>query len=184
MAPAKPPMRILRPFQSSGVLISFRYQPPICEPVLPLGRRVNVIGPIELVHELDAAALVHPGVLHAAVEAKGNAGGEREGRVLAPVIVGGGMSRSRRCRRSPRRPPAGRRRSRPQRKPATGSGRSSLPRQSWRRSRWRRGWCREISGSSTCSRQLIVGMDWMTAGADGSSQAAAAAFRLRPRRRP
>ncbi|CFO10000.1 Uncharacterised protein [Bordetella pertussis] len=31
-------MRIFRPLRSSGDLISLRYQPPICTPVLPIGK--------------------------------------------------------------------------------------------------------------------------------------------------
>src|SRR3954467_8670868 len=37
MAPPIPPMRNLRPLRSATVLISFRYQPPICTPTLPTG---------------------------------------------------------------------------------------------------------------------------------------------------
>ena len=39
-APARPAMRILRPFKSATVLISLRNQPPICTPVLPLGNEM------------------------------------------------------------------------------------------------------------------------------------------------
>ena len=35
--PARPPMRIFRPFMSATEVISFRNQPPICAPVLPAG---------------------------------------------------------------------------------------------------------------------------------------------------
>jgi hypothetical protein len=46
----------------------------------------------ELVHQLHAAAMIHPGVLHAAVEAKRNGGAEREGRILAPIIICRGVA--------------------------------------------------------------------------------------------
>ena len=42
MLPAKPPTRNLRPFKSSIVLISFRNQPPIWAPVLPVGTLVQL----------------------------------------------------------------------------------------------------------------------------------------------
>ena len=35
ISPPMPAMRIFRPLMSSSVLISLRYQPPICTPVLP-----------------------------------------------------------------------------------------------------------------------------------------------------
>src|ERR1700688_3624166 len=37
MVPANPPTRHLRPWRSALDLISFRNQPPICAPVLPVG---------------------------------------------------------------------------------------------------------------------------------------------------
>jgi len=36
--PAKPPMRNFRPLKSAADLISLRYQPAICAPVLPPGK--------------------------------------------------------------------------------------------------------------------------------------------------
>src|SRR5690606_21927803 len=47
---------------------------------------------VELVHQVDAAAMIHPGVLHAAVETEGNSGAESKGWVLAPVVVAAGVA--------------------------------------------------------------------------------------------
>ena len=55
-------MRIFRPFRSATVLISLRNQPPICAPVLPAGEAEDVVLGEELVEQVDAAAMVQPGV--------------------------------------------------------------------------------------------------------------------------
>ena len=90
--PAKPPMRILRPLRSATVLISLRYQPPICAPVLPHRIARDAVALEELVVELLAAAEVPPRVVLALVEAERDRGAERERRVLADVVVRRGVA--------------------------------------------------------------------------------------------
>ena len=51
------------------------------------GKAIDVIALIEGVHQFDAAAFPHPRILHARVEAERYAGGQRERRVLAPVVI-------------------------------------------------------------------------------------------------
>ena len=60
-------------------------------------QRVDVELLVELVHQLDAAAVIHPGVLHAAVEPERHGGAEGESRILAQIIVARGVAPSRRC---------------------------------------------------------------------------------------
>jgi len=47
---------------------------------------------VEVVHQLHAAAEIHPGGLHAAVETERHGGAERESGVLAEIIVGRGVA--------------------------------------------------------------------------------------------
>ena len=106
--PAKPPTRNFRPLRSSTVLISLRNKPPICAPVLPAAK---------------------PMQLNFCVAARSSAAGRRRsaarrsccacsGRTAAPVpnvkaaslptvVVGRRCGPSRRCRSAPRRAPAG-----------------------------------------------------------------------------
>ena len=66
----------------------------LAEPAAHLRARVatgesdEVLRGIELVHQVHAAAIIHPGVLHAAVEAEGNGSCKGVGGILAPVIIG------------------------------------------------------------------------------------------------
>ncbi len=45
------------------------------------------MGGVELIHEVEATAVIHPGVLLAGVETERNRGAEGKSRILAPVIV-------------------------------------------------------------------------------------------------
>src|SRR5262249_11493832 len=47
---------------------------------------------VEVVHQLHAAAMIHPGILHARVEAEWDRGAERKGRILAEIVVGRGVA--------------------------------------------------------------------------------------------
>ena len=91
-SPAKPPMRIFRPLRSSTRVDL------LAEPAAHLGagiaarHAVDALRGVELVQQVDAAAVVQPGVLLARVEAERHRGAEGEGRVLAPVVVGGGVA--------------------------------------------------------------------------------------------
>src|SRR5438477_8961770 len=92
MVPAKPPTRNLRPFKSSLVLISFRNQPPICAPVLPVGiprqlysfrRSLSIsVPPPNRSHEICCRVLRPNGSAVPNV----NAG------VLAPIIIQRGVA--------------------------------------------------------------------------------------------
>src|SRR4029450_11320370 len=55
-------------------------------------KRENVVLLVELVHQVDAAAKIHPCVLHAAVESKRHGATERKGRILADVVVGSSVA--------------------------------------------------------------------------------------------
>ena len=90
--PAKPPMRILRPLRSRRRLDLLAEPAAHLAAGVAAGKRVNVELLVELVHQLHAAALIHPGVLHARVEAERHRGAEREGRILAEVVVGRGVA--------------------------------------------------------------------------------------------
>jgi hypothetical protein len=89
--PPKPPMRNFRPLMSATDLISLRYQPPIWAPVLPPGKLMMLYLAIELAHQLQAVAFVHPGRHLAAVQAEGNGAVQREGRILAEEVVRRGV---------------------------------------------------------------------------------------------
>jgi hypothetical protein len=83
-------MRIFRPFRSATELISFLNQPVICTPVLPQGMRHHAEGGVDLVPQLDAAAVVQPAVDALEVQAEGH-GGEvlrRRGLAGPEVAVG------------------------------------------------------------------------------------------------
>jgi hypothetical protein len=79
--PAKPPTRNFRPLMSATDLISLRYQPPICAPVLPIGKLTMLYLGVELAHQLQAVAVIHPGRHLAAVQA------EREWRSPSAKVV-------------------------------------------------------------------------------------------------
>jgi hypothetical protein len=70
------------------VLISLRYQPPICVPVLPAEEVDDAVAFVELAQQLAAAALVHPCSLLARGQAERNRAVEGEGGVLAEIVVG------------------------------------------------------------------------------------------------
>src|ERR1700736_5392115 len=90
--PANPPIRILRPLRSDTSLISLRNQPPIWAPVLPAGIAWMLNFFVEVVHQLHAAAEIHPGGLHATVETERDRGAEGESRILAEIIVRRGVA--------------------------------------------------------------------------------------------
>ena len=50
-------------------------------------QRVDVELLVERIHQLHAAALVHPGILHARIETERHSGAEGEGRILAEIVV-------------------------------------------------------------------------------------------------
>ena len=56
------------------------------------GKPIDVVLLEELVHQLDAAAVIQPGILLARIEAERHAVPKREGRILADEIVGRGMA--------------------------------------------------------------------------------------------
>ena len=76
---------------SASDLISLRYQPPICAPVLPIGKLTMLYALVELAHQLHAVAFVHPGGHLARVQAERNRAVQREGRVLAEEVVRRGV---------------------------------------------------------------------------------------------
>ncbi len=55
-------------------------------------KREDVVLLVELVHQVEAAALEIPGVLHARIEPERDRATERERRVLAEIIVGRGVA--------------------------------------------------------------------------------------------
>ena len=95
-------------------------------------QRIDIGLLVELVHQLGAVAVVEPGILLAGVEAERNGAEQRPGRILADVVVHGGMARSRRCRFGPRRAPAAPARSRPRRIPGSETCCRSLRQRIWR----------------------------------------------------
>src|SRR5262249_62063243 len=56
------------------------------------GNADDVVILVEGFHQVDAAAIEHPGVDHPLVQAERQRSAEREGRVLADVIVRGGVT--------------------------------------------------------------------------------------------
>jgi len=76
----------------------------LAEPAAHLGAGVaeqdgvNVVAGEEFVQQLVAAGLVEPGIRLARIEAEGNRGAEREGRVLADIVIGAGMGHLDRAR--------------------------------------------------------------------------------------
>ena len=85
-------MRIFRPCRSATVFISLRNQPPICVAGVAGRHAVHVMLGEELVHQVHAAAVIHPGVFHARVQPQRDRRREGEGRVLADVVVGRGLA--------------------------------------------------------------------------------------------
>ena len=108
-----------------------------------------LVARVELVQQIDAAALVHPRVLHAVVEAERQRRADGERRVLAPVVVGGGVSSLDAAVGHRVGAPKGPARSRSARTLARGSCRPTFRAAPWRRSRRRRRSYRATWGSST-----------------------------------
>ena len=90
--PGNPPMRILRPLRSSTVLISLRNQPPIWQPVLPASSAVTVVLLVEFVQHFLAAAQRLPALVQPLVRTERDRGAEGEGRVLAEIVIRGGVA--------------------------------------------------------------------------------------------
>ena len=84
-------MRIFRPLKSSTFSIGFLNQPVICTPVLPHRHRHHVEGRVDLVPQLDAAAVVEPAVHALEVEAERHGGEVLRGEGLAGPEVAVGV---------------------------------------------------------------------------------------------
>ena len=84
-------MRIFRPCRSATALDLLAEPAAHLDAGVAARQAVHVVLGVELVEELVAAAVVEPGVHLAAVEAEGEGGADREGRVLAEIVVGAGM---------------------------------------------------------------------------------------------
>ncbi len=67
---------------------SLRNQPPIWQPVLPAARSDDVVAFEKFIEEFGATAHLQPRGLHPAVESERNRSTEREGWILAYIIVG------------------------------------------------------------------------------------------------
>ena len=141
-------MRILSPRQSSGLLISLPVPAAHLRAGVAARQAIDLVARVELVHEVDAAALVHPRVLHAVVEAERHRGCRRRTSGPCPSSNKRRCGRPRRCRWSPRRRAEARARSRSARTRARGNGRPTFRQALWRTSRQRRRSCRATSGSS------------------------------------
>src|SRR5262249_36816967 len=89
MRPAKPPTRNFKPFMSSRLLISLRYQPPIWHARLHVPAFIVIN---EVVEQYHAAALELPGFLLTGVEAERQGRAESEGRVLTEIVIARGMT--------------------------------------------------------------------------------------------
>ena len=109
----------------------------------------DVVLGVELAHQLEAVAFVHPRRHLARVQAERDRAAEREGRILAEEVVRRGVRHldgARSARRRRRRTPASARRPRA---PRSGTCRPSSRPPSWRTPRRRRRSCRANAESST-----------------------------------
>ena len=114
-------------------------------------QRVDVELLAELVHQLQAVAIVVPRILLPGVEAERHRAEQRPGRVLADEVVGGGVADLDGAVLHGVEHLQARVRSRPPRTPESGTCCRSLRRRTWRRSRMCRRACRATSASSRSS---------------------------------